>query len=157
MAKFRSRLIGAGAAGAMAVGLIGAAEGLKLKSYPDVIGVWTVCYGETKNVKPGMVFTKAECDQMFMRRLIEFETKMAACLTDPQAVPIKTYIASLSLAYNIGSGGFCKSTVAKRINAGDYEAACNYLVNYNRAGGKVWRGLTIRRERERKYCLEGLK
>lgn len=144
------------AVGLFAVGTIGTDEGLKLKSYPDVIGVWTVCRGETEGIHKGMTFTKAECDKMFVNRLVQFETRMRSCLKSPDSIPDKPYVAFLSLSYNIGTGGFCSSTVAKKVNAGDIKGACNYLIHYNRAGGVVWRGLTDRRKRERAYCLAGL-
>ena len=144
------------ALGMTAVGFVGAHEGLKLKAYPDVIGVWTACYGETKGIKPGMKFTKAQCDKMFVERLVEFETGMRKCLRNPDSVPDKPYLAFLSLAYNIGTPSFCSSTLVKKVNAGDLKGACNYLLKYNRAGGRVWKGLVNRRERERAYCLSGL-
>ncbi len=157
MSRLRTALKGLTAAGVLAVGTIGAYEGLRLKSYPDVIGIWTVCYGETKGIKPGMKFTKAQCDNMFADRLEEFETGMRKCLIAPDSVPIKPYVAFLSLTYNIGQAGFCRSTVARRINSGDLRGACEALTLYNRAGGKVVKGLVIRRASERKLCLEGLK
>lgn len=144
------------ALGMSAIAFVGGWEGLKLRSYKDVVGVWTACYGETKNIGPGMVFTKPECDEMFARRLVEFETRMRACLKAPDAIPDKAYLAFLSLSYNIGSGAFCKSTLAKRANAGDLRAACMEILKWNRAGGIVWKGLTNRRRAENKLCLEGL-
>ncbi len=151
-----SRLKKGGAVLAAAVALIGGYEGLRLVSYPDVIGKYTACYGETKGIKPGMKFTKVQCDDMFAKRLVEFETGMRACLKQPDAVPIKPYIAFLSLSYNIGVGGFCKSSVAAFANVGDYRAACNRIPAFNKAGGRVIRGLVIRRTDEQKYCLAGV-
>lgn len=151
-----SRLKKGGAALAAALAMIGGYEGLRLYSYQDVIGVWTACYGETKGIRSGMKFTKAECDDMFAKRLVEFETGMRACLKQPDAVPIKPYIAFLSLSYNIGIGGFCKSSVAAYANAGDYRAACNRIPAFNKAGGRVIRGLVVRRTDEQKYCLAGV-
>lgn len=152
-----SRLKKSAVALAAAVSLIGGYEGLRLYSYQDVIGVWTACYGETKGIRSGMKFTKAECDEMFAKRLVEFETGMRACLKQPDAVPIKPYIAFLSLTYNIGVGGFCKSSVAAYANVGDYRKACNRIPAFNKAGGRVIRGLVVRRTDEQKYCLEGVK
>lgn len=144
------------AAGVLAIALIGGYEGLRLKSYPDIVGVWTACYGETRGIKPGMAFTKAECDIKLANALVEFETGMRACLKRPDAIPIKPYIAYLSLSYNVGTGAFCKSTVARKANAADYRGACDALLAFNKAGGKVAKGLVKRRAAERKFCLEGL-
>jgi len=158
--KRKTRLVGAAGAiaglGMLAVGFVGNWEGLRLYAYQDVIGVWTACYGETKGIKPGMKFTKQQCDVMFIDSLSEHEAGMRKCLTKPDAIPDKPYVALLSLAYNIGSGAFCKSSIARHANAGDLKAACNAILLYNKAGGKVVQGLVNRRKEERKLCLAGL-
>lgn len=144
------------AAGALAIGLVGGFEGLRLRSYPDVVHVWTVCYGETRGVKPGMTFTKPECDAKLAAALVDFETGMRRCLKQPDAIPDKPYVAFLSLSYNIGTHAFCGSTVARRANVGDLRGACNAISAWNKAGGHVVRGLVKRRAAERKLCLEGV-
>jgi lysozyme len=156
----RTRLVGLGAAltgaGALAVSLVGNFEGLRLVAYQDVVGVWTACYGETKGIKPGMKFTREQCDVMFVERLQEFETGMRRCLTSPDALPDKTYVSFLSVTYNIGVGGWCGSSMVKRANAGNLTGACDALLMWNKAGGRVVKGLTNRRQAERKLCLQGL-
>lgn len=144
------------ALGLLSIQVIGGFEGLRLVAYQDVISVWTACYGETKGIKPGMKFTKEQCDIMFIERLQEFEAGMRKCLKAPDAIPDKPYVAFLSLAYNIGNGAFCRSSIARKANAGDLRGACNAITLYNRAGGRVVRGLVNRRAAERKLCLEGL-
>lgn len=151
-----SRLKKSAAAMAAAVALIGGYEGLRLNSYQDVIGVWTACCGETRGIKPGMKFTKAECDAQFAKGLVEFEIGMRACLKQPDDIPIKPYVAFLSLSYNVGLGAFCKSSVARLANAGDIRGACNRIPAFNRAGGRVIKGLVSRRGDEQRYCLQGL-
>jgi lysozyme len=64
--------------------------------------------------------------------------------------------ASVSLAYNIGTTAFCRSTVARRFNAGQWKAGCDAFLMWDRAGGRKVRGLTRRREAERAICLRGL-
>lgn len=152
-----------GAAGAltgvaiMAVAFIGGWEGLRTYSYKDIVGVWTACYGETKGIGPGMKFTKAECDEMFVDSgLARHERALLRCLNEPHVVPDKTYVSFLSLAYNIGEGGFCRSTVVKRWNRGDQVGACDAILAWNKAGGRVVQGLVNRRKAERKLCIEGL-
>jgi lysozyme len=163
----------AGTALALAVAFIGDWEGLRLNSYRDIVGVWTICYGETKGVGPGQKATKEECDSMFAGSITSHETGMRACLKNPgptlkdrivkenagvEAVHIPTlpYVAFVSLAYNIGPGGFCRSSMPRLINSGDLRAACDALPAFNRAGGRVVQGLVNRRAAERKLCLEGL-
>jgi lysozyme len=155
--KSRLGTIGAlTAAGALAITLIGNLEGLRLYAYHDVIGVWTACYGETKGIKPGMKFTKEQCNVMFIGSLARHEKGMRSCLNDPDGLPDKTYVAFLSLAYNIGTGAFCRSSVAREANNLHLVAACNNILKFNKAGGKVVQGLVKRRAMERKLCLEGV-
>jgi len=159
-AKTRTRLTGAAgvvtAAGLLALAVVGNYEGLRLYAYKDVIGTWTYCYGETKGAKPGMKFTKEECDILFIGSLTRHEAGMRKCLRNPDALPDKTYISFLSLTYNAGVGNFCKSSMARLANAGNLRGACDALLRWNKAGGRVISGLVKRRNTERKLCLEGV-
>ena len=58
-----------------------------------------------------------------------------------------------ALAYNIGPGAFCGSTLVKRLNAEDYPGACREILRWNRAGGRVVQGLVNRREAEYRQCI----
>lgn len=151
-----SRLKTGSALLAAAVALIGTWEGVRTVAYSDIVGVPTVCFGETRGVRMGDRYTMEECRAMLGDGIIEFEAGMRKCLIRPDAVPAKTYVALLSLSYNIGTGAFCKSTVARKANAGDYRGACDALLAWNKAGGKVVKGLVNRRADERRICLEGL-
>ena len=64
--------------------------------------------------------------------------------------------AYASLTYNIGQGAFCKSTLARRLNALEYDGACKEILRWDKMNGKVLRGLTARRKAEYKLCV-GLK
>lgn len=130
---------------------VGAAEGLVTYTYPDVGGVPTFCYGETKGAEWGKTYTKEQCDEQLSRRLVEFNRQVDSCVA--VALPDTRRAAFVSLAYNIGGTAFCKSTVVKRINAGDVAGACDALLMWNRVNGVVWRGLTERRKKERELCL----
>lgn len=152
-----SRVKTVSAVAALAIAVVGTWEGLRLYSYQDVIGVWTACYGETKGIRPGMRFTKEQCDAMFIESLAEHEAGMRRCLKDPDSIPEKSYVAFLSLTYNIGTGGFCNSSLPRLINSGNIRGACNALPLFNRAGGRVVQGLVNRRAYEQRLCLEGLK
>lgn len=156
MAKVRSRLAAGAVILSLAIGVVGGFEGMRNRAYRDVVGVPTVCFGETRGVKMGDVYTTEQCKAMLGDALIEFERGMAACLADPARVPDKTYVAFLSLSYNIGTGAFCRSTLVRKANAGDLRGACNEFPKWNKAGGRVIRGLTARRAEEKKLCLEGL-
>lgn len=147
----------AGAVGAAAIALVGAWEGLRLTAYRDVVGVPTVCYGETLGVKLGDKHTKAECDAILLASLQKHEAGMRKCLKRPDDLPAPTYVAFVSLTYNIGVGAFCRSTARKRLEAGDLMGACDAGTWFKKAGGQVIRGLVNRRAAEHRLCLEGLK
>jgi lysozyme len=148
--------IGLTVAGSLAIGIVGGYEGLRTKAYRDIVGVPTVCFGETRGVKMGDVYTVDECKVMLGDALVEFEAGMRKCLRFPDSIPDKPYVAFLSLSYNIGTGAFCRSTLVRKLNAGDIRGACNELLKWNRAGGRVIKGLTRRRQEERALCLSGL-
>jgi lysozyme len=63
------------------------------------------------------------------------------------------YDAYLSLAYNIGSAGFCNSTLVRKLNAEDYAGACGEILRWDKFQGRPLRGLTIRRQQEHRKCL----
>lgn len=145
----------AGALLATAIATVGGWEGLKLVAYRDIVGVPTVCFGETRGVKMGDRHTREECEAMLGDALKEFEAGMRACLKDPDGLPEGAYAAFLSVSYNIGTGAFCRSSMARLANAGNLPAACDALLMWNKAGGRVVRGLTNRRIAERELCLKG--
>lgn len=152
-----SRLKRSAAAAALCTGLVGGFEGLRTSAYPDPATgrePWTVCFGETAGVKRGDTHTVAECKAMLARSLEGYALRLEACVTRPMAD--ETYAAFLSLSYNIGSGGFCKSSVARLWNAGESRAACDAMLKFNRAAGFTMPGLTRRRTQERALCLKGI-
>lgn len=153
----KTRLTGTLAAAAIA--LVGSYEGLRTKAYIPIAGdVPTICYGSTKGVKLGDTATKPECDALLVSELKTFEAGMRRCLLEPDRWSDKVYLSMLSATYNIGYGptGFCGSSMARNLNANNGQAACNSLLRWNKASGRVVPGLTKRREQERALCLAGL-
>lgn len=147
------------AAGMLAITTTAHHEGLRTRAYKDVIGVPTICFGETRGVKMGDVKTVEECKWMLGNRLVEFEENTLQnkkCVLNPEIIPDVSYVQFLSLAYNIGEGGFCKSSIARYLNGGDVASACRSMNKYVYAGGVVWKGLVTRREAEVKLCLGAL-
>jgi len=132
-------------------------EGCKLTAYRDAVGVWTIGYGTTARAglgiipTGGMTITQAEADQLLADGLNKFADQIRpmieADLNDNQ------FGACVSLAYNIGAYGFNRSTALEKINAGDYAKAADAFLLWNKAGGKVLKGLVRRREAERKLFL----
>lgn len=152
-----SRLTRGASLAALAVALVATWEGVRTIAYRDSLagGIPTICFGETRGVKMGDRYTLEECKVMLGEGLVEFEAMIRPCLSDPDKIPDPTYAAILSLSYNIGARAFCRSTVARRLNAGDIRGACDAMLLWNRAGGRVVRGLVNRRKAERELCLKG--
>jgi lysozyme len=150
--------IGAGlGAVALACSFIKPWEGLWTTAQVDTIGTGrpaTVCYGETEGVKVGQRFTPKQCSDMLAAKLPRYNAEISRCIHVP--ISDKTRAAFISFAYNVGSAGFCRSTAARRLNAGDSRGACNALMQWTRAQGRVVRGLVNRRTAERALCLEGI-
>ena len=137
---------------AIAVSAVCAYEGLALFEYPDIGGVPTICYGETKGVRHGDTATKAQCDERLSARLVEFNNGVNSCVL--AELPDKRRAAFVSLSYNIGVSAFCKSTVVRRINASDVVGACNAILMWDKVKGKYVQGLANRRMKERDLCLQ---
>ncbi len=144
------------ATGLLAAAFVGGLEGTKTKAYRDILGIPTVCMGETRGVKMGDEYSLAECRTMFGAALVEYEGGMRSCVKEPDKLPAKTYVAFISGTYNLGVAGFCKSSMVRLANAGDLRGACDAFMNYRRGGKRVIQGLINRRIDERKLCLEGL-
>lgn len=140
-----------------AIGLVAIAgyEGYRGVAYKDIVGVPTIGYGTTQGVKMGDTTTP---DRALARLNVDVKNTYAAgvqkCIGD---VPLfqHEFDAYVSLAYNIGVSGFCKSTIVKRLQSKppDYVGACEAIRMWNKAGGKVVQGLTARREKEYKMCM----
>lgn len=125
------------------------------KAYADIVGVWTICDGDTKNVRPGMIETREGCTKRLEQQLVAHAKPVLSCVPGLRERP-NQLVASVSLAYNVGTGAFCRSTAARLMNAGQWRAGCDQFLRWNKAGGRPVRGLTLRRERERTLCLKGL-
>lgn len=128
-----------------------------LTPYRDIVGVWTVCDGDTKNVKPGVVETTASCQKRLEQQLLAHAVPVMNC-TPRLAEPGRDYQrwAAISLAYNIGVGAYCRSSVDRNFDAGKWRAGCDAMLMWNKAGGRVIPGLQRRRNEERAICLKGL-
>jgi lysozyme len=129
-------------------------EGTRLDPYKDMVGLWTVCTGETRVTMRR--YTPAECAAM-LRRALESDFAPAILATVPglKERPYQ-FAAAISLSYNIGSAAFARSTVARRFNEGDWHGGCEAILMWNRAGGRFVPGLANRRRDERKLCLTDL-
>ncbi len=135
--------------------IVPAFEGTEYVGYRDPIGIPTKCMGDTYDVKVGKRYSFEECQASLHKQLIKHAEPVLACVPSLRNRP-KPLAASVDLAYNIGTSGFCRSTAARKFNAGDYAGGCRALGAFTKAGGRVLPGLVRRRKAEVKLCLEGL-
>jgi len=138
---------------AISVPLIAEWEGKRNDPYRDIVGVWTVCYGET-NV-PMRSYSDEECTAMLRESVSIYQAGVLKCTPTLDGRPYQL-AAATSLAYNIGSRAYCRSTAAVRFNQKDFARGCEAITWYNRAGGRTVRGLVNRRKEEYKICMTGL-
>ena len=130
------------------IALIKEFEGLRLKAYKCPGGVWTIGYGHTVGVKPGMVISEAQAEEYLKVDLIAFERYLNGL---GLALNQNQFDALISLIYNIGIGNFQKSTLLRnaRINANDNSIMDEFL-RWGYSKGRVLPGLQRRRLREMK-------
>ena len=155
--KIAKKLAAIGLTGALVLagaGTVSHFEGVSNRAYPDPIGIWTICYGETKGVRQGDYKTDEECLNSLAGELTDHHNKMMLYIKTP--LSLKEEAAYLSFTYNIGVGAFSQSTLLRNLNSGNHVEACNQLLRWDKAGGKRLRGLTLRRQAENKLCLEGV-
>lgn len=129
------------------INLIKKFEGLELKAYKDSVGILTIGYGHTHGVKAGDAITGQQADA-FLREDVQVaelavNTNVKVKLTQGQ------FDALMSFVFNLGSGNFVKSTLLKKLNAGDYAGAADEFGRWINAGGKPLTGLIKRRAAER--------
>jgi lysozyme len=127
-------------------------EGYREEAYIPVPGdVPTIGFGTTGGVKMG---EKTSPERALIRLLNDsnkFQNAVKRCA--PVPMHQHEFDVYVSLTYNIGEGAFCKSTLAKRLNEGDYEGACREILRWNKFRGRELPGLTKRRTEEYHKCL----
>ena len=150
MMNKRNALIGLSAA---ALVTIAGFEGYRSSAYDDGVGVQTIGFGTTENVKAGDKITPERALGLLYRDANDIAARIAGCVGD---VPVYSHEADafVSLAYNIGASAFCKSTLVKKLKQTppDYAEACAQILRWNRAGGRVMAGLKKRRQQEYELC-----
>ncbi|MDV4308884.1 glycoside hydrolase family protein [Acinetobacter baumannii] len=139
------------------IDLITSFEGTRFNAYDDGVGVWTIGTGTTVypngvKVKQGDTCTPEQAKAYFKHDLAKFEKTVNESVTVP--LNQNQFDALVSLTYNIGSGAFKNSTLLKKLNKGDYKGAADQFLVWNKAGGKVMKGLVRRREAERALFLK---
>jgi lysozyme len=134
-------------------------EGVRNRPYRDSIGLWTVGVGhliESGRQLPeswNKTFTDSEIDALLRKDLSRFERSIRMLIK----VPLRQceYDSICSFVFNLGAGTLQRSTLRQKLNRGDKEGAAREILKYNRAGGKVVKGLVNRRNDEYQLFLRG--
>ena len=126
-------------------------EGFVGRAYTPVKGdVPTIGFGTTSGVKQGDTISPERA----LVRLLNDADKFTQSVKRCAPVPMHQYEfdAYVSLAYNIGTSAFCKSTLVKKLYAYDYEGACKEILKWDKFKGNPLPGLTKRRKEEYRIC-----
>lgn len=127
-------------------------EGLRLTSYKDSAGVWTIGYGHTRGVKAGQIITEKQADSLLRSDLLTAENYVNGLklnLTQGQ------FDALTDFVYNLGSGSLAGSTLLAKIRAkAPAEEIQAQFRRWVYAGKKKLAGLVKRREWEAKKWAE---
>lgn len=127
-------------------------EGLRLKAYQDVVGVWTIGYGTTRNVKPHEEITVEEATGRLVDDLLYAQAwvrKMVFVQLEERQLNALT-----SFTHNLGAGNLQRSTLRMKLNRGDFDGAAGEFWKWRRAGGKILKGL-VRRRLAEEYMFRG--
>jgi lysozyme len=128
-------------------------EGLYLTPYLCPAGVPTIGYGTTyyedgSHVQlndPAITRERAEALLLASVKTRYLPAVLRLCLgiDSPERLA-----ALIDFTFNLGAGQLKNSTLRRRVNEGNWGAVPNELRKWNKAGGRVLRGLTVRREAE---------
>jgi lysozyme len=142
--------------------LIADFEGLRLKAYPDpgtggdpwTIGYGTTVYPDGRKVKKGDVITQVQALDYLKQDVKKFATSVNQLVSVP--LNQNRFDALVSFTYNLGAGALARSSLLRKLNAREYEAAAAEFDKWVYAGGRILPGLVNRRKAERDLFKEPL-
>ena len=130
------------------IALIKEFEGLHLKAYKCPGGVWTIGYGHTVGVKPGMVISEAQAEEYLKADLVRFERYLNGL---GLALNQNQFDALVSFIYNVGTGNFSSSTLLRKVRANPQDnSIMDEFLRWVYSKGRVLPGLQRRRLAEMK-------
>ena len=132
--------------GEKGIDLITHFEGCYLDAYKDAVGIPTIGYGHIKNVHMGMTITQEQAIEFLKEDLAEAENAVEHYVNVD--INQDQFDALVSWVFNLGSGNLSASTMLKRINAKEWQDVPYQIQRWNKAGGKVLKGLVRRRAAE---------
>ena len=127
-------------------------EGCHYEPYRDPIGLYTVGYGhligdgKSLPIEWFRRFTQEEVDELLKKDLERFERGVSRLCPNNLTQP--RFDALVSFAFNVGLGNLQASTLRRKHNRSDVFGEAQEFLKWNKAGGKILRGLTRRRESE---------
>jgi lysozyme len=127
-------------------------EGCRLGAYKDAVGVPTIGYGHTHDVKMGDYITQEEAEELLHKDIAQFEecvNKMFAGVTLVQT----QFDALVSFAFNLGCGALRNSTLRRKIEAHKWHEAADEFSRWCHAGHRKLKGLVRRRAAEKELFL----
>ena len=131
-------------------------EGFSATPYLCPAGYWTIGYGTvfkpdgTQVTKDDPPITKEVAEQWLQHEL-RHNYRAGVLKASPSLINHPEVLGALTdFAYNLGVSRYRASTLRKRINEGDWEGAKTELGRWVRGGGRVLRGLVLRRQAEAK-------
>ena len=141
------------------INLVKQYEGFRSYAYIDTSGLPVIGYGQSKingkAVRIGQYITKAQADAALEKELYHIQRLVLANvlveLTPHQLGALTSFV------YNAGVRVIKRSTLSRKLNAGDYKGAAQEFTRWNKAnqGGKLVAlpGLTKRRIAEKNMFL----
>jgi lysozyme len=135
------------------INLIRSFEGCRLDAYLDTGNVPTVGWGHTRGVRMGQTITQEQADAFLVDDLAGAEEVVERWVKVP--LTDNQYAALVSFTFNCGAAALFKSTLLRKLNAGDYAGASDEFLRWDKDNGKTVRGLTKRRAMERALFLKG--
>ena len=134
--------------------LIKESEGCKLKAYKCPAGIWTIGYGQTKGIKEGLTWTQNQADEDLVKTALEVLNRAIKYSPILATANMEKQAAIADFIYNLGVGNYATSTLKKKVDVGDWVSAASEIKRWDKAAGKVLKGLTVRREKEAALLLE---
>lgn len=132
-------------------------EGLRLQPYLCSAGVATIGYGATfyedgrKVSLSDTAITRQRAEELLAWHLRRHFLPKTVRLVPGADTPPRL-AALCDFAFNLGHGALAGSTLRRRVNAGEWDDVPTQLLRWNKAGGRVLRGLTLRRQAEAALC-----
>ena len=121
-------------------------EGLRLEAYQDSVGVWTIGYGHSKGVTPNMKITESQANNLLRTELIEYQNYINSMVN--VSLDQCQFDALVCWVYNLGQTNLSNSTLLTLLNQGVKLQIPKQIRRWNKAGGRVLKGLVRRREAE---------